>query len=255
MLEIKELTAGYPGKTVLKDLSLSIPQGQVTVLLGPNGCGKTTLLKALCGILPAQKGQVLLDGEDLTALPSRALARRVAYLSQSRQVPDITAFRLVLHGRFPYLSYPRRYRKEDFAVARQAMEQMGISHLADTLLENLSGGQRQKVYIAMALAQNTPVVLLDEPTTYLDISHQLQLLSQARALAAQGKTVVMILHDLPHAFQSAHRLILMQEGRIRAQGTPEALWAGEEVEAVFGVKLHRVQTESGWRYYCQEAAL
>lgn len=255
MLEVKKLTAGYPDKQVLRDISLSIPAGKVSVLLGPNGCGKSTLLKALCGILPTESGQVLLNGEDILAQQPRQLAQKVAYLAQSRQVPDITAYKLVLHGRFPYLGYPRRYRKEDHAIARKAMEQMGIWELADTLLENLSGGQRQKVYIAMALAQDTPVILLDEPTTYLDISHQLQLMQQARQLAGQGKTVLMIIHDLPHAFQSADKVILMDKGAIVAHGTPEEIYSAGCADKVFRIKLRRAETPSGWRYYCEEGAL
>ena len=251
MVEIQNLTAGYRKKTVLRDISLSIPTGQVTACLGPNGSGKTTLLKAMCGILPISSGSVLLDGTDLLQLPQQIRARKIAYLAQSRQVPDITVQRLVLHGRFPYLDFPRVYRKEDYACARAAMEQMGIGELADTSLENLSGGQRQKVYIAMALAQDTDVIALDEPTTYLDISHQLQLMEQARLLAKQGKTVVMILHDLPHAFQTADKLVLMDSGTIVAEGTPEELYASGMVDKVFHVKLGRIQSDAGWRYYCE----
>lgn len=253
MLEVKDLCAGYPGRKVLKDVALTVPAGKVTVLLGPNGCGKTTLLKVLCGILPADSGTVLLDGAPLLRLPGRQLARKVAYLAQGHQVPDITVQRLVLHGRFPYLGYPRRYRKQDYAIAQAAMEQMGVRELADTLLENLSGGQQQKAYIAMNLAQDTPVVLLDEPTTYLDIAHQLQLLQLAQQLARQGKGVLMILHDLPHAFRTADRLVLMRAGTVVAEGTPEELFTGGTVNGVFGVKLARVATDTGWHYYCEEA--
>ena len=131
------------------------------------------------------------------------------------------------------------------------MKTMGVAELADELVQNLSGGQRQKVYIAMALAQDTPVILLDEPTTYLDISHQLQLMQQARMLAAQGKTVAMIIHDLPHAFQTADHMILMQEGKIVADGTPEQIYASGMISSVFGVRLCRTGTEGGWRYYCE----
>jgi iron complex transport system ATP-binding protein len=131
------------------------------------------------------------------------------------------------------------------------MEAMGIMDLADQPLQNLSGGQRQKAYIAMALAQNTPVILLDEPTTYLDISHQLQMLRQAKKLAQQGKTVVMVIHDLSHAFQVADRLILLREGQVIAAGTPEGIYQSGIADSVFGVKLGRMQTESGWRYYCE----
>ena len=253
MLEIRDLRVGYPDKTVLQGVNMEIPAGALTVILGPNGCGKSTLLKAICGILPVSGGEILLEKESLPALPPRMLARKVAYLAQSRQVPDITARRMVLHGRFPYLSYPRRYRPEDYAAAEAAMEQMGIAHLADVPLQNLSGGQRQKVYIAMALAQNTPVILLDEPTTYLDVSHQLQLMRQAKELREAGKTVVMVIHDLAHGLQTADKVVLMDAGRIAAQGTPEAVFASGKLEAVFGVKLGRVKTQSGWHYYCEEA--
>ena len=252
MLEIKDLRAGYEDRMVLNNLTLTIPEGKITVILGPNGCGKSTLLKSLCGILPIVRGQVLLDGMDILTQAPRQLAQRVAYLSQSRQVPDITAYRLVLHGRFPYLGYPRRYRKEDHATARTAMEQMGIWELADTLMEKFSGGQRQKVYIAMALAQDTPVILLDEPTTYLDISHQMQMMQHARLLARQGKTVLMVIHDLPHALQTADNVILMRDGAVVAQGTPEQLYASGSVENVFHIRLGRTETAGGWRYYCEE---
>lgn len=252
MIEISCLSAGYPKKPVLQNISLSIPRGKVTALLGPNGCGKTTFLKTLCGILPADSGKVLLDGTDLLALPSKERAQKIAYLAQSRQIPEITVERLVLHGRFPYLGYPRRYRAEDHTTARAAMEQMGIFDLADSRLDALSGGQRQKTYIAMALAQNTPIILLDEPTTYLDISHQLQLLQLAKQLARQGKTVVMIIHDLSHAMQTADWLVLMQSGCIVAEGTPEKIYASGMIDKVFRVKLGRIARDGLWRYYCEE---
>lgn len=251
MLEVQGLCAGYPNKPVLHQVDMTIPEGKLTVVLGPNGCGKSTLLKVLCGIIPITGGKVLLDGENVQGFSSVRLAQNIAYLAQNRQIPDISVRRLVLHGRFPYLQYPRRYGKEDYAVAKQAMETMGLSDLADTPLQNLSGGQRQKAYIAMALAQNTPVILLDEPTTYLDISHQLQMLRQAKALARQGKTVVMVLHDLSHAFQVADQLILLHEGRMVAAGTPEEIFRSAMADTVFGAKLGRMQTEGGWRYYCE----
>lgn len=248
MLEIRNLRAGYPGNPVLENIRLTIPDGQVTVIIGPNGCGKSTLFKAIAGILPAS-GDVRLDGASLSGLTSQKLAQKIAYLPQSRQVPEITARRLVLHGRFPYLHYPRRYREEDIRMAQNAMEQMGISHLADRPLSTLSGGQRQKVYIAMALAQDTPVILLDEPTAWLDIAHQLQLMKQAKQLAQSGKTVVLVLHDLTLALECADYLVVLSEGNVVCQGDEETVFSSGCLEAVFGVAVKRVPTEDGWKYY------
>ena len=249
MLEVKNLCAGYGHTPVLKNINLSLKAGTVTVLLGPNGCGKSTLLKAISGLLPTNAGTVTLNEEPILKLPPRILAQKIAYLSQSRQIPDITVRRMVLHGRFPYLQYPRRYRNEDFAAADAAMEQMQIVDLADCLLQNLSGGQRQKVYIAMALAQNTPVILMDEPTTYLDAAHQLQMMQQAKALREEGKTVVLVLHDLSLALQVADQVILLQEGSVAETGTPQSVFESGNLNRVFGVELERVQTPKGWRYY------
>lgn len=253
MLEIKNLCAGYHGKNVLKDISITAQSGKVTVLFGPNGCGKSTLLKSLCGLLPVSSGEVWMNGEDLLSLQPRELAKRVTYLAQSRQIPDITVKRLVLHGRFPYLSYPRRYRPEDYAIAENAMKQMGFLELADTPLAQLSGGQRQKVYIAMALAQDTPVILMDEPTTYLDMKHQLQTMRQAGELAEQGKTVLLVVHDLDQAMNAADEIVLLDSGSVVAQGTPEEVYLSGKMDEVFSVSLDRVYTNKGWRYFCEEA--
>jgi len=248
MLEIRNLTAGYGAMPVLNNLSLDIPGGQVTVVIGPNGCGKSTLLKALAGILPAT-GTVTLDGMELLSLPARQRAQRIACLPQSRSVPEITARRLVLHGRFPYLSYPRRYSKADLAIADAALEKLGITGLAERSLTTLSGGQRQKVYIAMLLAQDTQVVLLDEPNTFLDIAHQLQLMDLARLLAAEGKTVVLVLHDLSMALEHGDRVVVMETGRCLTQGTPEAVFRSGALQNAFGVEVRRFQTPEGWKYY------
>ena len=248
MLDIRNLSAGYPGNPVLRDISLSIPEGAVTVIIGPNGSGKSTLLKALAGILPAS-GSVRLEGLELLELSGRELAKKVAFLPQNRAVPEITVKNLVLHGRFPYLSYPRRYRPEDHKAAEAAMTKMGISDLADRSLATLSGGQRQKVYIAMALAQDTPVVLLDEPNTFLDISHQLQMMEQAKALAAQGKTVVLVLHDLAMALECGDSLVILSRGQCLFQGSAEETFRSGCLDRAFRVAVKRFRTEAGWKYY------
>lgn len=252
MLELRDLTCGYGREFSLGPISARLPAGSVSVILGPNGCGKTTLLKALCGILPAS-GQVLLDGQSLLGLPPRELARRVSYLTQNRPVPELTARRLVLHGRFPYLGYPRRYGPADLDAVEAAMAQMEVTELAERMLPTLSGGQRQRVYLAMALAQDTPVILLDEPTTFLDVGAQARLMAQARQLAALGKTVVMVLHDLSQALRRADQVLVLDGGALAAAGTPEEVFSSGVLNRVFSVKVMRMDTGGTWQYYYEEA--
>lgn len=245
MLEIQNLTAGYGSTPILHDLSFQVHSGQLTALIGPNGCGKSTLLRALAGQIPPMQGTIALDGENLSRLSPAQRAQKIAYLPQSRSVPDMTVAQLVLHGRFPYLSYPRRYRQEDHAAARQAMAQMGIEHLADLPLSQLSGGTRQKCYIALALCQDSPVLLLDEPLSFLDLSHQLELMQLCRDLARLGKTVILVLHDLALALQWADRLILMEDGSLRQIGSAEDLMHSSLLQQVFGVQIQRWDTPMG----------
>ena len=249
MIQLRNLRAGYRGRPVLDGLDLDLRPGEVLAVLGPNGCGKSTLLRAACGLLSPTGGEVLLDGVPLAGMSAREIARRAAYLPQSRTVPNITAGRMVLHGRFPYLSYPRRYRQEDHEAVKRALEWVGASELASRLLTELSGGQRQKVYLAMALAQDTAAVLMDEPTTYLDVSCQLEVMTLARRLAEEGRAVVRVLHDLTLALRYADRAVLLADGRIRQTGTPEELYAGTILEETMGIRLGRVETEDGWRYF------
>ena len=249
MIELKNLCAGYPGHEVLHGISLAFRPGEVLVLIGPNGCGKSTLLKAATGLLPRSGGQIMLDGMPLESYKPKQIAQRVAYLPQSRPVPDITARRMVLHGRFPYLSYPRRYRQEDYAAVDRALVWADASDLADIPVPQLSGGQRQKVYLAMALAQETQTILMDEPTTYLDVSHQLEVMAVARRLAGDGKAVVLVLHDLCMALQCADAVAVLSQGRVVQAGTPEQIYSSKVLEKVMGVTIRRVETEAGWRYY------
>lgn len=249
MIELHGLCAGYPGREVLHDISLAFTPGKVLCLVGPNGCGKSTLLRTTNGLLRPSGGQVLLDGVPLEQFPPRQIARKAAYLPQSRSVPNITARRMVLHGRFPYLGYPRRYRAEDRAAAQRALEWADAADLADRLLPELSGGQRQKVYLAMALAQDTETILMDEPTTFLDVRHQLEVMALARRMAGQGRAVVMVLHDLCLAMQSADELAVLADGRLVQTGTPEEIYAGGVLQRVMGAALGRAAGRNGWRYY------
>ena len=249
MVELRHLCAGYDGRPVLQDVSLVFPPGKVTVLLGPNGCGKSTLLKTALGLLPRQGGDVLVDGVPLEELSPRQLAQKATYLAQARNIPSITARRMVLHGRFPYLSYPRRYRQEDHAAAGEALARMDAADLAERLVQELSGGQRQKVYLAMALAQDTETIFMDEPTTYLDVRHQLEVMALARRLAEEGRAVVLVLHDLCHALRGADLLAVFSQGRLCRLGTPEDIYQSGVIAQAFGVTLKRVETETGWQYY------
>lgn len=248
MLELHSLSAGYPEKAVITDLNLTLPEGSLTAIVGPNGCGKSTLLKTITGLLP-WGGDISFRGQSLGELDSRQRAKLLAFLPQSRPVPEITAEKLVLHGRFPYLSYPRRYRQADKAAAQEAMAQLGISHLAARFLPTLSGGERQKVYLAMLLAQGTPIVVMDEPTTYLDISYKFELLQIAREMAAQGKTVIMVLHDLDLAMNFAHQIAVMEGGRICQWGTPEEVARSGSLERIFHVRLGKAQDSDRTQYY------
>ena len=249
MIQIYDLCAGYQGWPVLRNVTLDFMPGEILAILGPNGSGKSTLLKATNGILPKSGGEILLDDVPLETLTPKEIAKKVAYLPQSRAVPNISARRMVLHGRFPYLSYPRHYGKEDWEMVDRALQWVGAEELGERTLPTLSGGQRQKTYLAMALAQNTQTILMDEPTTYLDISCQIEVMALACRLAGEGKAVVLVLHDLCMALQYAHRIALLRDGQLVHLGTPEELYLNGSIEDVMGIKLSRIQTKSGWRYF------
>ena len=248
-MELRQLRAGYGEHMVLDGVDLALRPGEVLALLGPNGSGKSTLIRAALGLLPLAGGQVLIDGADAAALSPRQRAQKAAYLPQTRPVPNITALRMVLHGRFPHLTYPRRFRQEDYAAAMAALEQADAACLARRPMPELSGGQRQRVYLAMALAQDAPTLFLDEPTAFLDVSHQLEVGRLAGQLARQGKAMVLVLHDLPLALSTADRLAVLKGGRLLAVDGPEALCADGILNSVFGIELGRVMTDRGWRYY------
>lgn len=247
MLELKNITAGYGRHTVLEDLTAGFEKGKLTCIIGVNGSGKSTLLRACLGLLPVKKGEISLDGTALEALSREDIAKRVSYLLQGNTTPDMTVEQLVLHGRFPHLRYPRRYTGKDRQIALQAMERLGIGDLANAPLQTLSGGLRQMACIAMALAQDTDYILLDEPTAYLDIAHQLALLRTLRGLADRGKGVVAVMHDLPVAFTFADRILLLREGRVAGNAPPAQLCRGNVLEETFGVGL--VPTPDGKSYH------
>lgn len=251
MIALKDLTVGYHGEALLSQVNLEFPQGQVTVLLGPNGCGKSTLLRTVLGLLPPLGGEILYDGEPISSLSGGAVARKAAYMAQNHTVPSIVAQRMVLHGRFPYLSFPRKYRKEDHEAVRRALETAGGLDLSNRPMQELSGGQRQKVYLAMALAQETGTILMDEPTTWLDIRHQLEVMATARALAESGRAVGLVSHDLCLALRTADRVAVLVQGGLQLAAPPEEAFASGVLDLAFGVQVRRVETPTGWQYYCE----
>lgn len=249
MIELKNVSAGYSGKNVIHQISMSFPPGKVTVLLGPNGCGKSTVLKVSLGLLPISSGEIYYEETEINQMKRKEIARKAAFLTQSRNQASIQSLRMVLHGRFPYLSYPRKYVKQDYEIARKAMDRTGCGECENKNINELSGGQRQSVYFAMTLAQETETVFMDEPTTYLDICHQLQFMDVARSLAKQEKAVVLVLHDLSMALQVADQIGLMEEGRLLQVGTPEEIFQSGQLDRVFGIEVYRVNTTHGVRYY------
>jgi iron complex transport system ATP-binding protein len=219
---------------------MSILEGSFTVIVGPNACGKSTLLRGLSRALAPTSGQVLLDGKLLSELSAKALARRLGLLPQSPAAPDgITVADLVARGRYPHQRLLRQWSKTDELVVGEAMAATGVTDLADRLVDELSGGQRQRAWLAMALAQQTQTLLLDEPTTYLDIAHAIEVLELCTELQRnQGRTLVVVLHDLNHACRYATQLIALRGGRIVAAGSPRDVVTEKLVEEVFGLPVH-----------------
>ena len=252
MIEINNVTAGYedsPGRAALAGLSAVFPDRKLTVIIGPNGSGKSTLLRTIMRFLPAAAGTIRHNGVDLEEMNEREIARKTAYLPQNRPIPQIRVREMVLHGRFPYLSFPRQYSRHDREIVLQALKDADASELEKQYMHELSGGQRQKVYIAMALAQQTDNILMDEPTTYLDIRHQYETMRLLKRIAKEGRCTVAVLHDLGMAFGFADQMIVLERGTIRLQGTPEEVYSADIIPEVFGVDLVKTGNESGKTFY------
>ncbi|WP_329497197.1 ABC transporter ATP-binding protein [Kitasatospora herbaricolor] len=236
-LEARGLTLAYEARTVVEGLDLTVPDGRVTVIVGPNACGKSTLLRALGRLLKPARGAVLLDGAELARIPTKQIARRIGLLPQSPVAPEgISVADLVSRGRQPHQSWWQQWSAEDEEAVTEALLRTSTTELADRSVDELSGGQRQRAWIAMALAQGTDILLLDEPTTFLDIAHQVEVLDLVRRLNVEkGRTVVAVLHDLNQAARYADHLVAMRGGRIVAQGPPTEIVTAELVREVFGL--------------------
>lgn len=235
-LHADALTLGYDKRVISRDLSVEIPDGSFTMIVGPNACGKSTLLRALSRLLPPSAGQVVLDGRAISFYRAKEVARVLGLLPQSSLAPDgITVADLVARGRHPHQSLIRQWSPGDEAAVRSAMTATGVSELSGRLVDELSGGQRQRAWVAMVLAQETPLLLLDEPTTFLDIAHQIELMELLADLNDEGRTLVTVLHDLNQAARYGTHLIAMRDGAVVAQGPPAEIVTAELVEEVFGL--------------------
>lgn len=246
MLEFQNVYVSCGHTPILKDISVSFPAGKISTIVGPNGCGKTTLLQCLNGVSKVTAGSVLLNGEEYLNLPVRERARRLSFLPQVRTViPALPVKTLVEHGRFPHLGFSRRKSLEDVRLVEQAMKFTGTYDCRDMYVDTLSGGVRQRVFLAMVLAQNCDFIVLDEPTTFLDLESQRDFLNLLVALKTQGKTILLVLHDLSQAIRISDRLIVMRDRTIVAAGTPVECLQERVIEDVFHTRWKRFSDEEG----------
>ena len=247
-LAARGVTVGYGGRAVIDELDVAIPPGVITTIIGPNGCGKSTLLKTLSRLLKPAAGSVVLDGEDIGRLRTRDVAKKLGLLPQAPVAPEgLTVADLVARGRHPHQSWLRQWSSDDADVVERALAMTGVSDLADRPVDALSAGQRQRVWISMTLAQGTDLLLLDEPTTYLDLAHALDVLDLVDDLHESGCTVVMVLHDLNLATRYSDNLVVMREGSILAQGHPRDVITAELLHEAFGLRARVIDDPVGDR--------
>ncbi|KUN77996.1 ABC transporter ATP-binding protein [Streptomyces griseoruber] len=247
-LAARGVTVGYGARTVIEDLDVAIPPGVITTIIGPNGCGKSTLLRTLARLLKPAGGTVVLDGEDIAGLRTRDVAKKLGLLPQAPVAPEgLTVSDLVARGRHPHQSWLRQWSSDDAAVVERALAMTGVSDLAGRAVDTLSGGQRQRVWISMTLAQGTDLLLLDEPTTYLDLAHAIDVLDLVSDLQGSGCTVVMVLHDLNLAVRYSDHLVVMRSGSILAQGHPSDVITAELLHAAFGLRARVIDDPVGDR--------
>lgn len=236
-LQTTDLSIGYDKKIVVNDITVEIPKGQITSLIGPNGSGKSTFLKALARILEPAKGEVFIDGENVQRLDTKTVAQKIASLSQStNQISGLTVEEIVAYGRFPYQKGFSGLKEQDHQLIAWALKATNLEDLKDRTLTTLSGGQQQRVWIAMALAQDTDILILDEPITFLDPAHQLEILELLQEINRQGKTILMTIHDLNHASRFSDYLLGMKKGKLAFQGTPKEMFTADTLLNLFDIQ-------------------
>ncbi len=241
-LRADAVTLGYERRVVARELDLAVPDGGFTAIIGPNACGKSTLLRALARMLKPSAGTVVLDGRSIAEQRSKDVARRLGLLAQSAIAPDgITVQDLVSRGRHPHQTLLRQWSRDDERAVAAALEATRVDDLAGRAVDELSGGQRQRVWLAMALAQETELLLLDEPTTFLDLQHQVEVLDLLAGLHAEGRTLVAVLHDVNQACRYATWIVAMRDGAVVAEGTPAQVVDAELVERCFGLACRVVE--------------
>ncbi|MGG4169552.1 ABC transporter ATP-binding protein [Rossellomorea vietnamensis] len=235
VLQTKDLTLSYGERTIIDELNIDIPQGEISVFIGGNGCGKSTLLRSIARLLKPKQGAVLLDGEAISRLSTKEVARKMAILPQSPTAPEgLTVLQLVKQGRYPHQTWLKQWSQKDEEIVQDALKATKMEELKDRKVDELSGGQRQRAWIALTLAQDTDIILLDEPTTYLDMTHQIEILDLLFELnEKEQRTIVMVLHDLNLACRYAHNIVAIRDKQIYAQGKPEEVISCELVKNVF----------------------
>lgn len=249
MLEFQNVSVSCQRTLLLEDISVAFPKGAITTIIGPNGCGKTTLLQCLNGASKVTQGSILLDGEDFLALSMHERALRLSFLPQVRTIiPSLPVRTLVEHGRFPHLGFSRRKTREDIAMVQRAMDFTELTPYAQQYTDTLSGGIRQRAFLAMQLAQDCEYLVLDEPTTFLDLKGQRSFLSMFERLRSEGHTLILVLHDLNQALQISDRLIIMKDRKIAAAGTPEECLQQHILEEVFETTC-KCFSDSDGKYY------
>ncbi|KAB3539050.1 ABC transporter ATP-binding protein [Alkaliphilus pronyensis] len=252
ILHAKDICLRYGNKEVVKNVSITVNKGEVVSIVGPNGCGKSTILKALSRYIKPSKGEILLEGKNIQTIPTKKAARKIAILPQVRNVPnDFTVETLVSYGRYPHLSFGNRLKKEDVETIDWAINKTGMNQLRERTVATLSGGEQQRAWIAMALAQRPEILILDEPTTFLDISYQLEILELVKELnKALSLTIIMVLHDINQAIRYSHRIYVIKNGEVYSHGDSKTLISSDLLRRVFRIEADALEdSTNGCPYY------